>query len=402
MITNKVKRIIITLVSLAFVIGTLVQWNNVKKHQDNDLRVYYKIAVRMQTADSSAIYALSDGAFPYRYVPFTLPFISWMSHFSEMTVRYVWFVIQLISFLLSLWIISKVLNLLGDQNVYFTLAVSLFLMFRYYLDSYSSGQLFGILLFIYSCGLYLLLKQKTKISVVFFLSASAVKLVPGTSLIFAFLNEKKIKDKCLIVLTFFGLFFLLNLFFMIWYKFNFIDNFGVDHLKQIWRMWWTIVTHDADYFDGTTTKNQALRGFLLRFFGKDENSEFIWKIFFIFSLFSLCVLWTWKKSQEHLYIFSSYSLSILFFILLMPQSLPYQVMNAFIPIVLFVYVVQKNFKIIERMLLALIVLTLTLPSSGLLGRNLANQLQYFSLPMFTLIFLTFYLVKLSLKFSKKS
>jgi hypothetical protein len=397
----KVKKMFIALVSLAFIIGTFVQWNNVKKHQDNDLRVYYKIAVRMQTADSSAIYALSDGAFPYRYVPFTLPFISWMSHFSEHTVRYVWFFIQLITFLLSLWIMSKVLNLLGDKETSFTLAVSLFLMFRYYLDSYSSGQLFGILLVFYASGLYLLLKQKTKSSVTFFLGASAIKLVPGVSLIFAFLNEKKFKDKCLIVFTFLALFLLMNLLFMFWYRLNYIDNFGIDHLKQIWRMWWTIVTHDAEYFDGTTTKNQALRGFLLRFFGKDEGSEFIWKISFLVSLIALGVFWILKKSQNVIYIFSSYSLSILFFILLMPQSLPYQVMNAFIPVVLFVFIIQKNFKRIERILLALVMLTLTFPSSGLLGRSLANQLQYFSLPMFTLTLLTLYFIRLSSQFSNK-
>lgn len=373
------KYVTIFIFILFFLTGTISQYIRIKEHKQNDHWVYYRTAKRIDARDVAEIYSLKDGAFPFRYSPPTLMLFSWMSYFSEINSRRIWLIAQSLFILASFPFLYRLLLLINSPSPIYAISFSFFLFYRYFLDSLYCGQVSGMVFFTFVFGLYFWAKEKKSISNLGILFLASLKIVPGFMFAINFLTVKTKKEFFSLIAKLALAALLILLIYFIW----FIAKFGfsnIEYFSSMFKAWIVIALSDKDYFDGSTSKSQALRAVLLRIFGESSNTEIVWKITSIISLLSLYLYWYKLKMDSIKVRIYSYLLGILSFVLLMPESLPYQYFKLLIPSIFimneFFVSPRKEYKAV----LLFILIFCSLSTADLTGHYWADNVQSYSLP----------------------
>jgi hypothetical protein len=377
---------------LFFLIGTGIHLKKSERSTHNDFLVYYKTAQRVEASNWQKIYTLDDGAFPYRYIPYTLPVLSKLSSFPEKEARKIWLALQALFFFIGLIYLYKSLRLIKCEYPLQVTSLTFLLVGRQFLDSLYSGQVSGLIFLSFSLGLYFFLDKKPARDVVFLSIASSLKIAPGILLIHSLVKAPNKKKMFHLLFIGFSLFFILNVITYLWLKNLDAENFFI----SLWDNWLHILRNDGNYFDGSTPKNQALRGFLLRTFGIGDLAEYLWKILSLIGILGL--IWHWikiKKSESVslAYEAQSYCLGIMAYILFMPQSLPYQIINNAIPLAVLMATKKNNFKKTYQVMLISFMVFISFASTDFLGRSLSDTLQSKSFAFFVMCLMTFLLFK---------
>lgn len=385
------KYLVISILLLTFLAGVFSQYIRIKGHKENDHWVYYRTAQRIDNGDIKEIYSLKDGALPFRYLPPTMILFSWMSNFEEATSRKIWLVVQSLFFALSFLTLYRVLVIIDSPSPINSITLSFIMFFRYFIDALYCGQIAGMFFFAFSLALYFWIKDKKNLSNQALLFLFFIKIIPGFVILINFIKSKNIKELLkqifyliLAVLIIHGVYFL-------W----FLMKFGINNTPEIvplFKNWLQMVQADKDYFDGSTAKNQALRGVLLRLIGSGEQTELLWKTLSVTSLFSLFYFWCKIKMNLLLVKVYAFSLGILLFVLLMPQSLPYQLLKVLIPTLFIVSEFFNKDKRKFKIPLLLVILFCSLATTDLIGFYLAEKLQYYSLPFVSFLLIGFLLI----------
>lgn len=377
------SKVLAGLALLLLIIGTVVQFNKTTHSSNNDFRVYYKTSQRIEARDWDNIFTRKDGPFPYRYAPYTLMGVSWIAHFTEPSARKIWVLLQAAGFFAGFAYLYLTLMMLEPKRALLGVSASVLLSFRYFLDSLYSGQVAGLMFFAFCFGLYCHLNKRYLQNIFSGAFSSSLKILPGFLLIHGFIKAEDNKGRLKYLFGCIILFILLNVLFLGW-----IDWQGHTTIN-LWKSWMQIVLADSEYFDGSTAKNQAVRGVLLRLFGAGEFSEGIWKISFGLGFFALLGLWFFKKSTSLFQEAYSYCLGVMGFILLMPASLPYQIMNVAIPVAVVVGCPKMSWSKAYKIMIGLFIAFMTFPTSDLIGRNASEWIQAQSLPFIVMGLLVF-------------
>ena len=388
-LTYKKTLVFFILASVLFLLGTAIQYRKSEKSSNNDFRVYYKTAQRIQSGEWGDIYTRKDGPFPYRYVPYTLAAVSWMEQFPEQTSRKIWLVLQAISFLGGFIYLYKSLVLTETKFPLFVTSLTFILTFRQFMDSLYSGQVAGFVFLSFSLGMFYYLNKKVVLDGISNSIATSLKIMPGFLLIHGLIKapgmSRKIKFLGSGILLFAGL----NIMILIWLKFHHADQ----NFLQLWKDWVSIVMADGEYFDGSTPKSQSLRAFILRTFGKSDNSETFWKILFLAGVCGVIFHWIRGNSKNALHDAYSYSVGILAFIIFMPESLPYQLMNVAIPFAVIASDPKTLTNRFHKLTFVLFMVFISFASTDFIGRRASDLLQDQSLPFYVLCLMSFIALK---------
>ncbi len=386
---QKKTLIFFLLAVLLIVIGTFVQFKKTEKSNNNDFRVYYKTSVRLQNGDWPNIYTRNDGAFPYRYVPYTLPAFTWIAHFSEPVGRKVWVFLQSVCFALGFYFLYKSLVITESLSPLLATSLSFILTFRQFMDSLYSGQVAGFIFLSFSLGMYFYLKGKTVSDGVANSVAASLKIFPGFLLIHGLIKAPGSKKRVQFFFSGILLFIVLNALYWIWLKLM-----NQEHLfLELWKNWASIALASGEYFDGSTPKSQSLRAFILRTFGKTPNSETLWKILFLTGISGLVFHWIRRNAKNGLHKAYSYSLGIMAFIIFMPESLPYQLMNVAIPFAVFLSDVKLKSDKFHKLTLVCFMVFISFAATDIIGRKPSDWMQEQSFAFFVLCLLSFIMIK---------
>jgi len=107
----------------------------------------------------------------------------------------------------------------------------------------------------------------------------------------------------------------IHLVFVLWLESK-MDSMSISTYKSLFQNWITVMFADRHYFDGSTAKSQALRGVLLRLFGRNEHTELIWKVIVLVSLTSLVLFWIKLRTKSLNFKVESYLLGVIAFVFL--------------------------------------------------------------------------------------
>ena len=370
-------------------VGSFIQFKKSLRATDNDFRVYYKTSQRLQDHSFEEIYTRSDGAFPFRYVPYTLPFLTWMAKMPEPVARKIWVALQSICFALGFYYLHKSLMLTETKSPLMIASLSFILTYRQFMDSLWSGQVAGFIFLSFSLGLFLYLKGKLISDGVANSIASSLKIFPGLLLIHGLIKSDTTKKRWQYLFSGILLFLVLNLLCWSWLFFRGEQSV----FFQLWNHWIQIIVATGEYFDGSTPKSQSLRAFLLRTFGKSDNIETLWKGLTLSGVGFLIVHWLRGNSKSVLHNAYSYSLGILAFIIFMPESLPYQLMNVAIPFTFFLADEKLKTSKFHKFTLVCFLAFISFASTDFIGRKMSDELQALSFAFFVLCMLSFIMVK---------
>lgn len=388
-IALKKTMVLFVLSLLLFIIGTAAHYKKTENARKNDFNVYYKTSERIEARDWTEIYTRKDGAFPYRYVPYTLIGMSWIGHFPETEARKMWLVIQALGFGAGFFYLYRSLIYLKTPSPLLVVSITFLFTFRQYLDSLYSGQIAGLFFLSLSLGLYFYLRKKYIQDLVVSSFAASLKILPGFLIIHGLIQASDRTKRLKLLGSGLFLFLFLNAIVYGWLSFY----QGQHHFFDLWRDWLKIVLADGEYFDGSTPKSQSLRGAILRIFGKHDSSEILWKISVILGSLLLMVHWMMNKSTELFQQAYTYGLGIMAFILFMPESLPYQVMNVGIVLAILMAHPKMKTDLIYKITVILFMIVISFASTDFIGRNLSDKLQSWSLAFGVMCLMTFILVR---------
>ncbi|MBC7714184.1 MAG: DUF2029 domain-containing protein [Rhizobacter sp.] len=379
------KKILVVFVTavLVFLIGAFVQFKKTEKAGNNDFSVYYKTSVRLADSNWDNIYTRKDGPFPFRYIPYSLVSFTWPDHFTESEARKVWVVVQAFAFGIAFYFLYQSLVIVNSQWPLLAASLSSLMTFRYYMDSYFSGQTAGLMFLSFSLGLYFFLKKQTVRDGVSISFAASLKIFPGILLIHGLIKAEGTSRKIRFLLSGILLFIFLNLIFLAWlYYHNAVHQFSM-----LWKNWIDICLADSEYFDGSTPKSQSLRAFMLRVYGKNEKVEFYWKITTLLGISSLIIYWIKAKTKSLYEEGFSYCMGILAFLFFMPESLPHQLMAVAIPLAFLIGHPNVKTKMSYKIMLTAFAAIITFASTDFIGRWPSDKLQQWSIPFIIITFM---------------
>lgn len=386
-----IHRVVIVLALLFFIIGTLNKCQRAFKPKNNDFAVYYRMSERVTSSDWKNIYTLNDGSMPFRYAPYIIPTLTWMDSFEKVTAKRTWMLIQVAFYIFGYLYLYRSLKLLKITHPIFTLAVTFILTAKYYIDSLFCGQVSGIIFFFFSMGLFYWIKEKNKLATYAQFIPTTLKIIPGTTLVYFVASAKSLRD-CLQVIAYSAIAFLIsNALFLLWLKMKIAEGSIVELFLNLWRDWAHIVLADGQYVDSTTTKSQSLNSFILRTFGVNETSGWIWKISFIAILLTLIYHWLKNSSSDPLKKAYSYALAVLSFIIIMPQSFPYTLSNLSLPLCLVLGTLSKAASTFHKVVIGAFVCLLTLPGADIIGYENAQWVLRHSLPLIGIMLMSIFI-----------
>jgi hypothetical protein len=383
---------IFCLTPLIWIVGSGMHLNRAIQPINNDFSVYYRTAMRLSTPNADLIYSLEDGSMPFRYTPVVLPFFAPLALLNEVTARRTWFFIQIAFFLSGFYLMYLTLRELQCTSAALYTCLSFLMVSRYYLDSLLCGQISGMLFALYGLGLLLCVRGKTIRSGLICLIPTAFKLGPGIIAVFLWIKADVQRRSLLFLLSLAGAFLILNAMAQLLLP-------PQHSVFELWQQWFTVVGHDADYFDGSTTRSQCIRAFLLRALGSTKNSEGLWDLSVALMTVGLITLWAVCRPKAGTLAAKKatawgYCLGLIAIVLLMPQSLPYSLVHLAFPVALVWLDLQRRaspFSLrLSAMVLILFTLVCSVPGSSVVGFVWADEIQRLSLPVGAISILLIY------------
>ncbi len=391
---GKLSKALIIFAGLVFFYSTALYIDRLHEDIPSDFKVYYKASNRMASHKWADIYSVQDGRMPFRYSPSTLILFTPLSTLPRVPANQIWCFLQAGLFALGLYFIYRTLKDLRTENPLLIVAITFLLVVRYYMDALFSGQIFGMMFAGFAAGLYFWQRsQQAGASAVLFLPVAA-KLVPGTTYILA-LCQGGLKKNWK---TIFGIPALLlvvtNLLLLFWTK-------SLSIIGSLWYQWCSVVLNDKDTYDARISRSQSFRSALLRWFGEGPGVERFWFSIFVLGIAFLVYLWVSRTPKDPRGKALGYSLAVLGFVILMPQSLPYAFAHLALPIAILLS--ELHSKKLNRKIIALVVLFFafcSLPGTSVVGSQIADAIQIWSIPCLVVIGLAAMTARLYWKHSR--
>ncbi len=368
----------------AAVVLPLYAWKVYLKQDYTDFQVYYHAALHAKSGDWSGIYDLRAGASPFRYAPPLLFLFQLFAFSSPLLARLSWYFFQYSCYALGFYVLWKSISSLREGrrgNPAFYIALSFLFIFRFCLDSFTIGQISGLLFLGYSAGLWGYVFRKSFSHALGIFLPALTKIGPGFSF-FPFLFEKRrdFRKKTLLTLLFLGSCVFLGSFLL-------TQEFASGLF--LWKQWIGVVSLDSKYFDSSHYGSQCLNSFLLRWASRgglsDAGARQIRLIASLAVVFGTLLFWVLRRPKKLMGRWLFFTISIYPYLLLMPQTFKYSMTVLALP-VLGLLALQKKM-IWTWFALSTGVLCLSLPGKDIVGDFLFFGIQRASLPFFSIVFL---------------
>jgi len=385
-----IKKIIIGAAFAAFLLGTVQTYVRTSESLQNDYSVYYKTAERLKAGSTDKLYNPEDGAYPYRYTPPTLTLAFPLSYFSEPTARKLFLIIQALSVFAAFFIIYKILSPFTVEALTVTSATFL-LTFRFYLDLLICGQISGSLLLLMALATHSFIKKRFTLSAIFVSCASLLKLLPAFLFVLFVKSKQKLKLVVCVVGFISGLHILLSFF------------VPPALIPGLYSNWVHIVSTDTQYFDGSTSRNQALKGLLQRLEGRELiGSTFVesaWFFMLAATLLGFLFVILKTNTENRRNSFSLWGIGALMLVIFMPQALPHSFVLLALPISI---LLSNADRISVRLAVLSYILFCAIPGSDVTGHAVTEWINCNSFPLLSLIFLLLALFSITCRGKSKS
>jgi hypothetical protein len=134
-------------VALAAVALPLYAYKFTHKLDYTDFDVYYRAGARALAGQWDEVYTLADGASPFRYAPIFLPFLALLAALPLVSAKLVWFALQSAGYAAGFVFLASSLRALGIPRAprRGIVAISFLLVLRLILDSWTIGQVTGLM-----------------------------------------------------------------------------------------------------------------------------------------------------------------------------------------------------------------------------------------------------------------
>lgn len=383
---NKHFAIIVVLVCVGFFVTLGKKSFNLA----SDFNVYYKTSERIKDKNWEKIYTFEDKEFPFQYSPPTLLVFQYLIFLEQSNSRLLWLFSQSLMFLVGIWFCFKVVEKLNLKNGSIGVLICFIMIYRYFLDALSSGQIFGLLFMVFALLYYFISIKKNQKIIYLSLVAAFIKIGPVVLILSEILKNKKAHWKnirnsilftfCVVVVSA-----------ILFSKINDQDIFALNSL--LYEKWMKICLAGQQYFDGAVLKNQSIRGCLLRMMQDRDIAQKTWMTCSALILSAHCFILLKFNIKDNKCLFLTMSLIV--FMLIMPESLPYQQVNAFFPLLMMFTITNNSYQKIKNLLLLLFVLTCSLSSVDIVGVEFSNTMLKYSPFVLFIAFAYFYFLKIA-------
>lgn len=377
-----------------------------------DFDVFYRAADRWWQGLWDALYNPQlDGASPYRYAPpwtlFFLPFLA-----LQLTqARVVWYLIQFGFYLAGFWVLRRTLqrslsedrSAVSLERIDALIAASALLSLRYFLDSFTIGQVTGLMFFCTAWSIEKISKLEFSRASLGLAIPTLLKIGPGVLYGLGLSRyprpEREARPWARLwsgLVIWFVVAYLLPIPFLMVHTQSVGDAVVLNH--RLWLGWLKTVSADSHYTDLSHYGSQSLKSGIARLtrllpeWISRDTIESLWKTVVFLGVSALAWIWIRMEVRSLRSLLLSLGLGSLAYLLLMPEtfkySMPYLVfpllgwMMGFLPS-------ERAWTRVDRILLLSMILSLTLGGLDLMGPTLYFASQRASVPLVVLVVFTF-------------
>lgn len=345
-----------------------------------DFFVYYRAATRARFGLWDNIYTLNDGASPFRYAPWILPFFRPFAALSLRQAQLLWYFCQFAFFATGFGFLYRSARLISSERAGIATCFAVLFVLRFCLDCFTIGQSSSLMFLGYCLGLYGYMRGAYFTSGAGVFLPTLFKISPGFSfLLYPFSKFEEWIRAWLGPIV--GLFVLsLATYVMVGGRSNFVLLFS---------KWRAIVASDDQYYDASHYGSQALKSFLLRLshagWIPQDTAYLTW--FALSAAGCAFILWVWgtrraRSAEGKGYL---YALGIFPYLWFMPETFKYSLAMLAIPAVLLAAAARRTR--LAWFALGIGVLTLSLAGKDLMPDALFFGLQRASMPLLASVFL---------------
>ena len=355
-----------------------------------DFLVYHRTAARLLDADWVKLYNLElDGNSPYRYAPPTLPALLPFGFFSEPTARMIWFFLQFGCFLAGFLLLLRTLRETGVPLARARIAVGVAFLYslRFLIDSFSIGQVTGLMFLGLVLGLRAWLAGRPARAGAWLSPGALLKVGPG--LLYgppwfggsppARGSRLRLLGGALAVPT--ALTLMLQLW--IWAR-----GGSVATTLSLFSDWWHLLLADSSFFDASHYGSQSVKSALLRMEKQgllvQGLASWIHRGAVLAGVGALVLLWR-RKPEDARARLLFFAAGVMGYLLLMPFTFKYSL--PLLGISLAAWLARPLDRTATRVFLACAPL-LPLAGLDLVGERLFFAIQHASLPALALLALS--------------
>lgn len=377
-----VERITGALLSLLIPLYAWKVWE--QGYSYTDFSVYYQAALRFGAGKFQEIYSLADGACPFRYPPFFLPFFSPLARLNFQTARLTWYFLQVFCFGGGFYFIFKTLRALNQPQALGLTGLSFLFVLRFCLDCWMIGQVSSLMFLGLSLAAYFWVTESPRLTAFFLLLPSLFKIGPaviyGVFLCRPIQEIRRAIQTVVISLSvaLVGLTFSLRSSFSseVWQK-----------VELLWKNWLIIVLNDSQYFDASHYGSQSMKSFLLRGVKSSLISAEMAQRIYLWGTLLTCGLlfffWCFRKPRSPLGRGLFFSLGIFIYLWFMPETFKYSLSFLALPVAFLLTASRLNqFQVFSLFFGACV---LSIPGKDVVGDFLFFGFQNLSLPFFATV-----------------
>ena len=374
------KRFVVLLAILGAVVCLPLYGYKVAVKKDySDFDVYYRTAARVQAGAWNDVYNFEiDGNCPYRYAPPTLPLFEPMTVLPLAQSRLLWFFLQVGFYGMGFFLLRKTIRAIRleqglKDNSLFILASSFLFVLRFMIDSFTIGQVTGLMFLGFTISLAATIARKPLSSVLALAFPALCKVGPLILLgpTFSF-DRKRFKDLLLsLVMTSAGAF----LFTLIWFH-------DWDRTLFLWRGWLKVLAGDSTFFDASHYGTQSIKSALMRFSAHGwivpQVAENAWRSIVALGTISMSVFWFLRVPQSSRGMGLFFGLAVFGYLWFMPETFKYSQPFLAIPMAMLLTGPITRY---GRFAIAFGFATLSLAGLDLVGSTVFFAVQKASIPL---------------------
>lgn len=346
----------------------------------SDYDVYFAAATRVANGQFDQVYDFNrDGSNPYRYSPVTLPFFRPIAELPHREGRELWFFFQYLCYAAGFAILLRSLRRTGAKDATLAIAVAFLFTTRFFLDSFTIGQITGLMFLAFCLGLDAYLTQRPGWSGVALAIPSTLKV--GPAILFSLLAAGGARSLIRAALATAGALAAIAMGLWAWA--------GTDGMLALWRGWFQILAHDTAYFDSSHYGSQSINSALLRVSKLGWFSWFTWgaaialhKAVVVLGAGATLFVYFARKPQDARSSALLYAGGLMTYLCLMPQTFKYTLPVLAIPIALLVAGKKDR---LDWVALGFGAMTLSLAGYDVIGPDAFFALQKASLPALALV-----------------
>ena len=361
-----------------------------------DFDVYYRAATRAHAMLWEQIYTLSDGASPFRYAPALLLFLSPLAYLSAPTAKLLWYFLNFGFFSLGFYYLYHALAATREgraespktlsKSALFSTCFAVLFVFRLCLDTFTIGQISGVMFFGFCLSVYGWMQRKPWLAGFGLLIPTSIKIGPGIIYSLFLLAKRKERNPTIFgSLLFGGILFALSA--------GWLGTMALT--RKLWGNWVAIVQNDAVYYDASHYGSQSINSAILRLakpgFISEEMAHTLFLTVAILGCTSLFLFWLLRRPRTVQGRGLFFSLGLFAYFWFMPETFKYSLTPLAIPVALLLNSHRKN--TLSWFALVFGALTISLAGLDLVGSRIFFAVQNFSLPLMASIFLALALIR---------